>query len=82
MTTTAHEPTVAAVPAPVTPAAAGGAEVTQDEHIEALSTYRFGVADPAAYAEGATRGLSEKVVADISALKGEPEWMLSAASRA
>jgi Fe-S cluster assembly protein SufB len=70
MTTTAHEPTVAAVPA------APGTGATQDEHIEALSSYRFGWADPAAYAEGATRGLSEKVVADISALKSEPEWML------
>jgi Fe-S cluster assembly protein SufB len=70
MTTTANEPTVSAVPVETKP------EVTQDEHIEALSSYRFGWSDPAAYAEGATRGLSEKVVADISTLKSEPEWML------
>jgi Fe-S cluster assembly protein SufB len=50
--------------------------LTQDEQIEALSRYKFGWADPDVAGASARRGLSEDVVRDISARKGEPEWML------
>ena len=41
-----------------------------------LGRYRFGWADSDVAGESARRGLSEEVVRDISAKKGEPEWML------
>src|ERR1700726_1654166 len=44
--------------------------------LEGLERYKFGWADSDAAGESARRGLSEEVVRDISALKGEPEWML------
>ncbi|MDQ6874975.1 MAG: Fe-S cluster assembly protein SufB [Actinomycetota bacterium] len=50
--------------------------LTQDEQIEALSTYKFGWADSDAAGAIAKRGLSEDVVRDISAKKSEPDWML------
>ncbi|MGB9377527.1 MAG: Fe-S cluster assembly protein SufB [Mycobacteriales bacterium] len=56
--------------APNTPA------LTQDEQIEALSSYKFGWADSDIAGAAAKRGLSEEVVRDISAKKSEPEWML------
>ncbi len=49
---------------------------TARPELEGLGTYKFGWSDPAAYADNATRGLTEDVVRDISAKKGEPEWML------
>ncbi|MBX6356088.1 MAG: Fe-S cluster assembly protein SufB [Micromonosporaceae bacterium] len=41
-----------------------------------LGRYQFGWADPDVAGASAQRGLSEAVVRDISAKKGEPEWML------
>ncbi|HWL34784.1 MAG TPA: Fe-S cluster assembly protein SufB [Frankiaceae bacterium] len=49
---------------------------TARPELEGLGTYKFGWADPSAYADNATRGLTEDVVRNISALKSEPEWML------
>jgi Fe-S cluster assembly protein SufB len=49
---------------------------TARPELEGLGTYKFGWSDPAAYADNATRGLTEDVVRNISALKNEPEWML------
>jgi Fe-S cluster assembly protein SufB len=49
---------------------------TTRPELEGLGTYKFGWSDPAAYADNATRGLTEDVVRNISALKNEPEWML------
>jgi Fe-S cluster assembly protein SufB len=49
---------------------------TTRPELEGLGTYKFGWADPAAYAENVQRGLTEDVVRDISAKKNEPEWML------
>jgi Fe-S cluster assembly protein SufB len=61
----------------MTTTAPQGAPVpTQDEHIEALSTYKFGWADSDVAGASARRGLSEDVVRDISGKKSEPEWML------
>src|SRR6186997_1277574 len=44
--------------------------------LEGLERYKFGWADSDVAGESARRGLSEEVVRDISAKKGEPEWML------
>ena len=44
--------------------------------LEGLDRYKFGWADSDAAGESARRGLSEEVVRDISAKKGEPAWML------
>jgi Fe-S cluster assembly protein SufB len=50
--------------------------LTQDEQIEALSTYKFGWSDADAAGAGAQRGLSADVARNISGLKNEPQWML------
>ena len=52
------------------------APVTQEEHLAALGRYEYGWADPDIAGASAQRGLNEAVVRDISARKGEPEWML------
>ena len=52
---------------------------TADEQaatIAELSNYEYGWRDTDSAGQGARRGLKEDVVRDISALKGEPEWML------
>ena len=52
---------------------------TADEQaatIAELSNYEYGWRDTDSAGQGARRGLTEDVVRDISALKGEPEWML------
>ncbi len=54
---------------------APGLGATQDEHLEALSGYRFGWHDSDAAGASARRGLSEAVVSNISDLKDEPQWM-------
>ncbi|HVF03383.1 MAG TPA: Fe-S cluster assembly protein SufB [Frankiaceae bacterium] len=50
---------------------------TARPELDGLGTYKFGWSDPSAYADNATRGLTEAVVRDISAKKSEPEWMLN-----
>jgi Fe-S cluster assembly protein SufB len=50
--------------------------LTQDQQIEQLSRYKFGWSDSDVAGAAAKRGLSDEVVRDISAKKGEPEWML------
>jgi Fe-S cluster assembly protein SufB len=49
---------------------------TTRPELDGLGTYKFGWSDPSAYADNATRGLTEDVVRNISALKDEPAWML------
>ncbi len=51
-------------------------ELTQEETIASLGRYEFGWSDSDAAGSTAKRGLSSDVVADISHLKDEPEWML------
>jgi Fe-S cluster assembly protein SufB len=51
-------------------------QLTQEETIASLGNYAFGWADSDAAGTNARRGLSADVVANISALKNEPEWML------
>src|SRR5438132_1056057 len=50
--------------------------LAQGEQIEALSTYKFGWADPDLAGSTARRGLNSDVVRNISMLKNEPAWML------
>ncbi|GAA2843045.1 Fe-S cluster assembly protein SufB [Crossiella cryophila] len=50
--------------------------MTQEETLATLGRYEYGWADSDTAGETARRGLSEDVVRDISARKGEPEWML------
>jgi Fe-S cluster assembly protein SufB len=49
---------------------------TARPELEGLGRYEYGWADPDTAGASARRGLSEEVVRDISAKKGEPEWML------
>ncbi|MBM02119.1 MAG: Fe-S cluster assembly protein SufB [Micrococcales bacterium] len=52
---------------------------TADEQaatIAELSNYEYGWRDTDSAGQSARRGLNEDVVREISALKGEPEWML------
>jgi len=44
--------------------------------VEGIGRYQFGWADEDVAGTGATRGLTEEVVRDISAKKNEPAWML------
>jgi Fe-S cluster assembly protein SufB len=44
--------------------------------LESLGIYEFGWSDSDIAGATAKRGISPEVVADISSLKGEPEWML------
>ncbi len=49
---------------------------TQQEHLEELSKgYRFGWHDPETYVFKPKKGLNPQVVEEISAIKGEPDWM-------
>src|ERR687890_1099090 len=66
--TQTQEPTVTTGPV--------GTGETQDQHLEALGRYRFGWADSDVAGSTAKRGLTPEVVANISALKSEPQWML------
>src|ERR1700761_648008 len=53
------------------------APLTQEQTIESLGKYGYGWADSDVAGASAQRGLSEAVVRDISAKKGEPEGMLA-----
>jgi len=44
--------------------------------LEGIGDYQYGFNDPEAPVFKSSRGLSREVVEKISALKGEPEWML------
>jgi Fe-S cluster assembly protein SufB len=44
--------------------------------LEGLGRYKYGFSDPDVAVFKARRGLSRDVVGQISAMKGEPEWML------
>jgi Fe-S cluster assembly protein SufB len=72
--TQTQDPTTTAA-APVAGQLVGTGQ-TQDQHLEALGRYRFGWSDSDAAGSIAQRGLTPEVVANISALKSEPEWML------
>ncbi|WP_285724898.1 Fe-S cluster assembly protein SufB [Psychromicrobium xiongbiense] len=48
----------------------------RNPELEGIGNYAFGWSDKNDVGANARRGLSEEVVRDISAKKGEPEWML------
>ena len=52
-------------------------KMTDDESIDSIGAYEYGWHDSDAAGASARRGLNEDVVRDISAKKGEPEWMLN-----
>ena len=66
MTQTHDAPTVA------TP----GLGHTQEQHLDALGRYQWGWSDSDVAGASAQRGLTPEIVANISALKSEPQWML------
>ena len=49
---------------------------TDEEIIQSIGAYNYGWHDSDDAGASARRGLDEEVVADISAKKNEPEWML------
>ena len=57
------------------PASAGTGQ-TQDQHLQALGNYEWGWADSDVAGATAQRGLTPEIVANISGLKSEPQWML------
>lgn len=48
----------------------------ETDFLDSLDEYQFGFKDPESYVFKSRKGLDEKVVRQISAIKGEPEWML------
>ena len=46
------------------------------EHLKGIDQYKYGFRDPDVSVYNTGRGLNEDVVRQISAMKGEPEWML------
>ncbi|MBM0243819.1 Fe-S cluster assembly protein SufB [Corynebacterium macginleyi] len=51
--------------------------MTDDEIIDSIGAYEYGWHDSDSAGAAAARGLNEDIVRDISAKKGEPEWMLN-----
>jgi len=52
------------------------------ELLEGMGDYRFGFSDPETFVFKSRRGLDQDVVRQISAMKGEPQWMLEFRLRA
>ncbi|MER0069704.1 Fe-S cluster assembly protein SufB [Corynebacterium sp. KPL2850] len=52
-------------------------KMTDDEIIDSIGAYEYGWHDSDSAGASAARGLNKDVVRDISAKKGEPEWMLN-----
>ncbi len=52
-----------------------GAE-KETEFLDQLGDYRYGFRDPEEYVFKSRKGLDQDIVEKISAMKGEPEWML------
>ena len=44
--------------------------------LEGIGEYQYGFSDPETYVFKTRKGLSRETVEQISALKGEPVWML------
>jgi len=55
---------------------------TDAQALEGLDRYKYGFSDPDEAVFTAPRGLSREVVEQISAKKGEPEWMLQSRLKA
>ena len=46
------------------------------KHLKGIDQYKYGFSDPDVSVFKSRQGLNEEVVREISAMKGEPEWML------
>ncbi len=51
-------------------------KVDSNDMLRELNTEKYGFKDPENYVFKSKKGLSEEIVRQISAMKGEPEWML------
>ncbi len=49
---------------------------SETELLEGIGDYRYGFSDPETYVFKSRKGLDREVVQQISAMKGEPQWML------
>ncbi len=50
---------------------------SEEKLLEGLGEYQYGFSDPETYVFKSRKGLDADVVRQISAMKGEPEWMLA-----
>ncbi|HCU57124.1 MAG TPA: Fe-S cluster assembly protein SufB, partial [Anaerolineaceae bacterium] len=48
----------------------------ETDFLNDISDYQYGFSDPDTFVFKSRKGLDEEVVREISAMKGEPEWML------
>jgi len=55
---------------------------TDEKLLEGIGDYKYGFRDPETHVFKSRKGLDEKVVREISFMKGEPEWMLKYRLRA
>ena len=49
---------------------------TDEKLLESIGDYKYGFKDPEVHVFKSRKGLDEKIVREISQMKGEPEWML------
>ena len=49
----------------------------ETDFLNELGEYQYGFSDPETHVFKSRKGLNEEVVREISAMKGEPEWMLN-----
>lgn len=49
---------------------------TNSNALDNIGDYKYGFRDPETFVFKSQRGLSKKVVEQISSMKGEPHWML------
>ncbi|MDZ7845064.1 MAG: Fe-S cluster assembly protein SufB [Anaerolineales bacterium] len=49
---------------------------TDEKLLESVGDYKYGFSDPETHVFKSRKGLDEDIVREISAMKGEPEWML------
>lgn len=55
---------------------------TDDKLLDNIGDYKYGFSDPETHVFKSRKGLDENIVREISAMKGEPEWMLKYRLRA
>ena len=53
-----------------------GDKKTDENLLEGIGEYQYGFKDPDTYVFRSKKGLDQEIVEQISAMKGEPEWML------
>ncbi len=52
------------------------AEITSNDFLDEINTQKYGFKDPENYVFKSQKGLTPEIVRQISAMKGEPNWML------